>query len=77
MWRELQYALNHNQYNEHLVPVVIRACDPEALSWTLGSFQFVNLVNFDQKAYRDLFKVWGLDYIDPSLRRGKKKNKPE
>jgi len=61
---ELVYALRHNQYNDHILPVMIEACDYEELSWTLGNFQMVDL-NADRKeAFTRILRTWGLGF-DP------------
>lgn len=61
---ELVFALRHNQYNDHILPVIIEECDYEALSWTLGNFQMVDLTNNRQEAYRKILRRWGAGF-DP------------
>ncbi len=41
--RELSYALNHSQYDDHIIPVKIDKCNHEDLSWTLEVFQMTKL----------------------------------
>ena len=62
---ELGYALNHSQYNEHILPVTLENCDYESLSWTLGFFQMADLSNNIEDGYRELLKTWGFGF-DPS-----------
>jgi hypothetical protein len=60
--RELTYALSHNQYEDHILPVIIDDCDYESLSWTLGLFQIIDMKVNDNSSYQELFKTWGLGY---------------
>lgn len=62
---ELSYALNHNQYDGHILPVMITACDPEQLSWTLEIFEMVSLNGQRSKGYSQILNTWGLGF-DPS-----------
>lgn len=59
---ELQYALNHSQYDNHIIPVTIESCEYEDLSWTLGVFQMVNLTNSKEEAYSQILRSWGLGF---------------
>ncbi len=61
--RELLYALDHNRYDNKLVPVMYQSCDyEEKLSWTLSIFQMVDFTRTIDQGYVDLFRVWGLGY---------------
>ena len=61
---ELVYALRHNQYNDHILPVIIEDCDYEALSWTLGNFQMVDLTFDQEQAFAQILRRWGVGF-DP------------
>lgn len=61
--RELLYALNHKQYENHILPVMIGDCDPEELSWTIGMFQSVDMRTYNTASYQHLFQTWGLVYV--------------
>jgi hypothetical protein len=61
--REMLYALNHKQYENHILPLVIDKCDIEELSWTLSMFQILDMKVSDASFYQQLFKIWGLGYI--------------
>lgn len=64
--RELVYALEQARYEERIVPVLYRPCDPAALSWTLSSAQTVDCRRAKQPAgFADLLRVWGIGY-DPT-----------
>ncbi len=41
MWvkRELLYALNHDRFENKIVPIIYQPCDHERLSWTLSEFR--------------------------------------
>ena len=58
--RELSYALNHSQYDDHIMPVMIESCDYEQLSWTLGVFQMADLNGNPEEAYEQILQAWGI-----------------
>lgn len=60
--RELNYALIHSQYDDHILPIRLDGCDPEKLSWTLDIFQRVELNGAPDKAYVEILNTWGLGY---------------
>jgi hypothetical protein len=62
---ELMYALNHRQYNDHILPIKVERCKYEDLSWTLGSIQMINYAGGTSKAFRDILSTWGLGF-DPT-----------
>ena len=57
--RELAYALNHGQYTENILPVLLENCDFEYLSWTLGSFEMVDLTGDYAEGFRHMLNTWG------------------
>lgn len=57
--RELAYALNHGQYTENILPVLLEPCDFESLSWTLGAFEMVNLTGDFAEGCRNMLNTWG------------------
>ncbi|HKZ55946.1 MAG TPA: toll/interleukin-1 receptor domain-containing protein [Anaerolineales bacterium] len=64
---ELAYALNHNQYDNHILPIKLEVCDHEQLSWTLEIFQMVEFDGSSDEAYAQILDAWGLTF-DPSHR---------
>ena len=62
---EVSYALNHSQYDGHIIPVKIEDCDFEQLSWTLGIFQMVDLNGAREQGYAEILRTWGLGF-DPA-----------
>ena len=40
--RELMFALKEQRYADKIIPVLIKPCDSDQLSWTLSSLQVVN-----------------------------------
>ena len=56
--RELLYALQEERYENRIVPVLIKPCDVETLSWTLASVQHVDFSKDFTKSCRELIKVW-------------------
>ena len=61
---ELGYALNHSQYDEHILPVLLEDCDYESLSWTLEFFQMANLSDNLEDGYKEILGTWGFGF-DP------------
>jgi len=66
--RELSYALNHAQYAEKILPVKLETCDYESLSWTLDSFQMVDLARDYANGCRDILNTWGFGLDVEKLR---------
>ena len=60
--REFLYALSHNQYDDHIMPVIIENCEYEELSWTLGIFQMVDMTNNRERAFIEILRSWGLGF---------------
>ena len=60
--RELSYALRQDRYENHIVPVLLRDCDIDGLSWVLGSLQFVDFSKNFETGCRELLKIWGKQY---------------
>jgi hypothetical protein len=59
---ELIYALRHNQYDNHIMPVLIEHCDVEELSWTLDMFQMADFTNNENEAYAQILNAWGIGF---------------
>lgn len=60
---EVLYALNHNRYDNKIVPLMYLSCDyEEKLSWMLSIFQMVDFTRTIDQGYVDLLRVWGLGY---------------
>lgn len=64
MWvkRELLFALNERRFEGRIVPVLLEACDPKKLSWTLSQFQRIDFTSGWAVGMRDLLRVWGMGY---------------
>ncbi len=60
--RELIYALNHQRFRDKIIPILYRACDYESLSWALSGLQMINFRHTTTAGYRDLLRVWRIDY---------------
>ena len=61
---ELAYALNHAQYTEKILPVTLEHCDYESLSWTLGSFQMIDIEQGFEAGCTEILNTWGYGF-DP------------
>jgi hypothetical protein len=59
--RELLFALSDRRYENRIVPIVYKPCDPSQLSWTLPSFQMVDFQNH-VRGYKQLFRAWNMRY---------------
>lgn len=60
MWvrRELQYALMEKRYQERIIPLLFKECDPGELSWTLPQFQIIDFTKDGEKACEQLLRIW-------------------
>ena len=75
---ELHYALRDQRYDERIMPVVLRPCEPARLSWTLPGIQMVDASQDFHEACRQILRTWGIGYqearqeggpTDPTRRR--------
>lgn len=57
--RELVYALNERRYRGKIVPVLLKSCNYNRLSWTLNEYQIVDFRNDFEEGCRKLLKTWG------------------
>lgn len=64
--RELVYALNDARYEDRIVPVLYKRCDPSLLSWVLQGFQTIDFTSDFDAGCRDLLRVWGIGYAATS-----------
>ena len=55
---ELTYAINQARYTERIMPVMIKPCDYEALSWTLGSIQMVDATAGLEAGIAKVLRLW-------------------
>lgn len=56
--RELSYALGHSRYGNRIVPLLLRACKPDHLSWVLSTLQRVDFTKGFDRGLRDLLRIW-------------------
>ncbi len=75
--RELLFALSDTRYNQKIVPLLLKNCKYSDLSWTLPSFQIVDLRKDIEAGLRKLFGLWGiaLKAAPKNLERKKRKKK--
>ncbi len=58
--RELLFALNNSRYEDRIVPILVRDCDFQQLSWTLDQIERIDFrASFDAGCH-DLLRVWGI-----------------
>jgi len=60
--RELLFALNEQRFADRIIPVLLKDCDANRISWTLSQFQRVDFRSEWTDGMRDLLRVWGLGY---------------
>lgn len=60
--RELLFALQDDRYENRIVPILYQPCILARLSWTLSSFQMVDLTGDFHDGCRELLRTWGIGY---------------
>ena len=63
MWvkRELSAALIDRKYDDRIVPLMAKNCDPRALAWHLAALQTISLRPF-KPGIAELLRIWGITY---------------
>ena len=64
MWvkHELVYALQASRYRGHIIPLLYKQCDKDALSWTLSSIEWIDFRGDFDEACRQQFQIRQLKY---------------
>jgi len=75
--RELVYALNERRYRAKIVPVLLKSCNYNRLSWTLKEYQIVDFRNNLEDGCRKLLKTWGQRHSGTESDAGPKVPKPK
>lgn len=60
--RELFFALREDQYDNCIVPLVIRVGNYRKFAWALSSYQLVDFTEDFEKGCRALLRIWGIGY---------------
>jgi hypothetical protein len=60
--RELLYALQDDRYKDRVVPILLKACDTDSLSWVLSSLQMIKFSRRFHEGCRELLRLWGIRY---------------
>jgi hypothetical protein len=63
--RELLYALREDQYENRIIPVILKPCDQKQLSWALEEFQHVDFTGLFESGVKDLVEAMGVTYTPP------------
>ena len=71
--REFRYALEAEQYDNRILPVLIEACDPFQLSWTLSATQHVDMTTSFEDGCRAILRTWGLGLDSARLQHPEKR----
>lgn len=64
-WVQMEYLyfLSKPDGRNRIIPVRLRPCKIERLSWTIeGTFQIVSMDSGYENSVRDVLRVWGLGY---------------
>jgi len=64
---EVLFALRSAKFNNRIVPVLLKDCKIDDLSWTLENFQIVSFIKSFPDECRNLLKVWGRVYDPKSI----------
>jgi hypothetical protein len=59
---EVSYALSKVRYNDRLIPILKKTCEPEDLVFILDSLQRVDFRKSFAKGMSDLLKIWGIGF---------------
>jgi hypothetical protein len=57
--RELLYALRQNSYRGRVVPILIRKCNHDQLSWTLADIEMIDFRRSFEAGCKSLLKTLG------------------
>lgn len=60
--RELIYSLQQDRFDDRIAPILHRSCNYDELSWTLTSFQMIDLQGDFTEGCRELLRIWGVGY---------------
>lgn len=60
--RELLFALQQDQFNDRIIPILYKPCKYELLSWTLSIYQTVDFTKTLDKGCSELLKIWRIDF---------------
>ncbi|MEX2215418.1 MAG: toll/interleukin-1 receptor domain-containing protein [Phycisphaeraceae bacterium] len=55
--RELLYALNEDRLEDRIIPLLLKPCEPQLLSWTLPSFQMIDFTRDWEEGAARLLKA--------------------
>ena len=61
--REIDYAVIHPRFNNRIIPILLRRCFYSRVHWTLESIQSVDFRTDYDDGFRDLFRVWDMEYV--------------
>ena len=60
--RELAFALRQRRYNERIIPLLLKNCEFQNLSWTLDEFEFIDFTSDFASGCRQLLRIWQIKY---------------
>ena len=60
MWvrRELNYALIQQRFEDRIIPLLFKKCDPALLSWTLPQIQMIDFRKDFSQGCAELLRIW-------------------
>jgi hypothetical protein len=64
--REVTFALIEKRYRQRIVPVLVKKCRHQKISWTLGGMQMVDFRSDFRNGLDDLLAVWNIRRRTPA-----------
>jgi hypothetical protein len=58
--RELVYALSDDRYEDHIIPFILKPCNPLKLSWVLQTIQMIDATSNRSAAIQKVSTLWGI-----------------
>src|SRR5581483_5581776 len=55
---EVLYAVNQSRFDNRILPLLLKPCDADLLSWILPSYQWVDFTGSFDEGCRKLLQVW-------------------
>lgn len=60
--QEVLYAVSAPRYRRRIVPVLLKRCSPEKLSWVLPNLQMIRFGRSFAAGAAEILRVWGIGY---------------
>lgn len=60
--RELLYVLQDDRFEDRVAPILLKNCEPDALSWVLSSLQTIRFARRFDEGCKELLALWDIKY---------------